>query len=417
METTQREKTVRILNYVFFGILLALYSLMMLRLFYRQAIEYQGIYYSDMKAYILETQGLDSGFDFPYRLFFWVSRIWMLFVSPQAAVAFTTMLFNSLGVFLTKYYFDRILSDYAERENLSWNPGWELLSTLSVFSLFFMSMVYSPRGTTFWGFDYIYRCNGILTPNPYWNATYLAVRPFTVLCFFLSAKVLAEYETHFCLKDGIALGVSVFLATFTKPSFTFVLAPVLTITVFRRLFAGKFRTWRNTLALCGCFLPTAALLFYQFFGVFMGTNSRGEETGIGLELGKAWHVYSNNIPLSIVMALLFPLVVLVLNWKELKKDGAFRLAWQLMLVGFLTFLLLYEKGFRFDHMNFSWGYMHGLFFVFGVSILQVLKNIMKRESLVYKLFLAPELVTYGYHLVCGIVFFCYLYQGNNAGWF
>lgn len=134
-------------------------------------------------------------------------------------------------------------------------------------------------------------------------------------------------------------------------------------------------------------------------------------------MGKAWHVFTGNIPLSIMMALLFPFSVLALNWKDLRKNGAFRLAWQMMSAGFLTFLLLYEKGFRFGHMNFSWGYMHGLFFVFLISILQVIKNVMKRENLMYKLFLAPELVTFLYHLICGIVFFCYLYQGNNAGGF
>lgn len=407
----------KLANSIFFGFLMVLYSLMTLLFFYRQTIEYQGIYYSDMKAYILETQGLDSGLDFPYRLFFWLSRIWMLFVSPEEAVAFSTMLLNSLGVILVKYYFDLYLSDYAKREGLRWTAGWRLISTTAVFSLFFMSMIYSPRGTAFWGFDYTYRCNGILTPNPYWNATYLAVRPFTVISFFLSARVLEEYEEHFSVRDGIALGAAVFLATFTKPSFTFVLAPVLAVTVFWRLLAGKFAYWKNTAALCCCFLPTVVLLLYQFWGVFMGINSKGEETGIGLEIGKAWHVYSGNIPLSIIMAMLFPLVVLALNLKEMKRDGAFRLAWQVMLVGFLSFLMLYEKGFRFEHMNFSWGYMHGLFCVFLISILQMLKNVMKRENLLYKLFLAPEFVTYLYHLVCGIVFFCYLYQGNNAGWF
>ena len=406
-----------IANYIFFGILLVLYSLMMMLFFHRQTIEYQGIYYSDMKAYILETQGLDSGFDFPYRLFFWLSRIWMIFVTPEAAVAFSTMLLNSFCVFLVKYYFDTILANYAKREGLRFNLIWQMIVTLAVFSLFFMSMIYGAKEVKFWGYDYTYRCSGILTANPYWNATYLAVRPFTVVSFFLSAKVLSDYEKQFVLRDGIALGASVFLATFTKPSFTFVLAPVLAVTVFWRLIQKRFAYWRNTAVLCCCFLPTALLLVYQFWGVFMGTNSKGEETGIGLEIGKAWHVHSGNIPLSIAMAMLFPLTVLALNWKELKRDASFRLAWQIMLAGFLTFLLLYEKGFRFEHMNFSWGYMHGLFFTFMISILQMMKNAMKRENLLYKLFLVPELYNYLYHLICGIVFFLYLYQGNNAGTF
>ncbi|MCM1062862.1 MAG: hypothetical protein NC420_00090 [Eubacterium sp.] len=404
-------------DHVFFGMLLALYALMMLVFFYRQAIEYQGNYYSDMKAYILETQGLESGFDFPYRLFFWLSRIWMIFVTPEAAVAFSTMLLDVLCVILVKYYFNTFLADCAQREGVRWNLSWRLISTVAVFSLFFMSMIYSERGEKFWSYDYIYRCNGIYTANPYWNATFLAVRPFTVLGFFLCARVLSEYEKAFSWRDGILAGISVFLATFTKPSFTFILGPVLAATVFWRLFAKRFAYWKNTVRLCGCFLPTVLLLVYQFQGVFMGTNARGEETGIGFEVGKAWHLFTGNIPLSIMMALLFPLSVLALNWKELKRDGAFRLAWQLMAVGFLSFLLLYEKGFRLEHMNFSWGYMHGLFFVFLISILQMLKNAMKRENLMYKLLLTPELVTYAYHLICGIVFFCYMYQGNNAGAF
>lgn len=406
-----------IVNIAVFGVLIMLYSLVMLRLFYRQAIEYQGIYFSDMKAYILETRGLDSGFEFPYRLFFWLSRIWMIFVTPEAAVAFSTMLLNSLCVILVKYYFDMLLSDYAQREGVRWTILWQLAATAAVFSLFFMSMIYGRREMKFWSYDYIYRCNGIYTANPYWNATFLAVRPFTVLSFFLSARVLSEYEEHFSWKDGILLGISIFLATFTKPSFTFILGPVLAVTVFWRLFVKKCAHWKNTVSLCCCFLPTVLLLLYQFRDVFMGTNSRGEETGIGIEMGKAWHSFTGNIPLSIMMALLFPFSVLALNWKELKRNGAFRLAWQVMAVGFLSFLLLYEKGFRFDHMNFSWCYMHGLFFTFLISILQIFKNVIKRENLMYKLFLAPELVTYFYHLICGIAFFCYLYQGNNAGGF
>lgn len=404
MERTDENRRRKILNYVVFGVLLLLYSCMTYLLFYRQAIEYQGIYYSDMKAYILETRGLESGYDFPYPLFFWISRIWMLVVSPESAVAFSTMLLNSLGVLILKVYFDRRA------------PRQPFLCTLAVFSVFFMSMIYSARGHSFWGFDYIYRCMGILTPNPYWNATYLAVRPFTVLAFFQTAEILQEYEEKFSWKRGIWLGSVVFLATFTKPSFTQVLLPVLGIVLLYRLIRRKFKNFKNTFYLCCCLIPTGLLLLYQFFGVFTGTNSKGEETGIGFEVGKAWQVYSDNIPLSLVMALAFPATVLILNVFSLRKNHELRLAWQIWLAGFLSFLCLYEKGFRFSHMNFSWGYMHGLFFVFAVSTLQLLKNLGGKERL-EKLKALPELVMFFYHLICGIIFFVYLYQGNNAGWF
>ncbi|MCI5954013.1 MAG: hypothetical protein MRZ49_05500 [Lachnospiraceae bacterium] len=405
------------INYAFFTVLLVLYSALMMSFFYRQVMPRDGIFYSDMEAYILETQGLESGYEFPYRLFFWVSRVWTIFLSPAVAVAFTTMLCNSAAVILTKYYFDKNLQKYARQEGIVWNTAWELVSTLAVFSLFFVSMVYSPRGTAFFGFDYIYRCMGILTPNPYWNATYLAVRPLTIATFFLGIDLLAEYETVLSWKKVTAFGVLVFLCTFTKPSFTFILVPTGAIILLYRLLKNKGKTWKNTLLFCLSLLPTGVLLLYQFSNVFTGTNSHAEETGIGFELFKAWHVYSNNIPLSLVMALAFPIAVLVLNMRQMKNDGGVRLAWQLWLTGFLTFLICYEKGFRFSHMNFSWGYMHGLFFVFMVSILQMIRNLMRKGTLSKRLMSVPEIVLFAYHLICGIVFFVYMYQGNNVAWF
>lgn len=405
------------INYAFFTVLLVLYSALMMSFFYRQVMPRDGIFYSDMEAYILETQGLESGYEFPYRLFFWVSRVWTIFLSPAIAVAFTTMLCNSAAVILTKYYFDKNLQKYARQEGIVWNTAWELVSTLAVFSLFFVSMVYSPRGTAFFGFDYIYRCMGILTPNPYWNATYLAVRPLTIATFFLGIDLLAEYETVLSWKKVTAFGVLVFLCTFTKPSFTFILVPTGAVILLYRLLKNKGKTWKNTLLFCLSLLPTGVLLLYQFSNVFTGTNSHAEETGIGFELFKAWHVYSNNIPLSLVMALAFPIAVLVLNMRQMKNDGGVRLAWQLWLTGFLTFLICYEKGFRFSHMNFSWGYMHGLFFVFMVSILQMIRNLMRKGTLSKRLMSVPEIVLFAYHLICGIVFFVYMYQGNNVAWF
>lgn len=405
------------INYAFFTVLLVLYSALMMSFFYRQVMPRDGIFYSDMEAYILETQGLESGYEFPYRLFFWVSRVWTIFLSPAVAVAFTTMLCNSAAVILTKYYFDKNLQKYARQEGIVWHTAWELVSTLAVFSLFFVSMVYSPRGTAFFGFDYIYRCMGILTPNPYWNATYLAVRPLTIATFFLGIDLLAEYETVLSWKKVTAFGVLVFLCTFTKPSFTFILVPTGAVILLYRLLKNKGKTWKNTLLFCLSLLPTGVLLLYQFSNVFTGTNSHAEETGIGFELFKAWHVYSNNIPLSLVMALAFPITVLVLNMRQMKNDGGVRLAWQLWLTGFLTFLICYEKGFRFSHMNFSWGYMHGLFFVFMVSILQMIRNLMRKGTLSKRLMSVPEIVLFAYHLICGIVFFVYMYQGNNVAWF
>ena len=45
---------------ILFVVLTIFYSFIMFVLFYRQCVAYQGMYLSDMEAYILETRGLDS---------------------------------------------------------------------------------------------------------------------------------------------------------------------------------------------------------------------------------------------------------------------------------------------------------------------------------------------------------------------
>ena len=72
--------------------------------------------------------------------------------------------------------------------------------------------------------------------------------------------------------------------------------------------------------------------------------------------------YTSNIVLAVGLAVGFPLLVLVLHYKECRKNTLVCFSWQLYLVGFAEAFFLYEKGFRKFDFNFSWGYMYGIFF-------------------------------------------------------
>jgi hypothetical protein len=385
-------------------------------LFYRQAIEFEGRYASDMKAYILEILGQDSGYEFPYPLLFWLSRLWMVVLSPEASIALSVTLLNGLSVAAVYYYTNIELKSVFRGKQIWFQTICQIGVIFLVFSLFFVSMVYAPKFVKFHGFDVVYRCMGEYTPNPYWNATFLATRPFSIFCFFEGAKLLGEYEQNFRLKSAVAVGIWLFLTTFTKPSFTFVFVPVLGLILVYRLIRSHFTIWKQTCYIILCALPTGILLLYQFQDIFVKTTAI-DESGIGFAIGKAWGLYSFNIPLSIFQAMVFPLMVLVLNLGELRKNGTFRLAWQIFLVGFLTFLCLYEKGFRFPHVNFSWGYMHGLFFVFLVSLIWMIKNAVQWKFILLKFLVLPEVWAYVWQLRCGIGYFIYIFTGNDSGGF
>jgi len=413
---TDKRKFHKILDVTVFILLLSVISGMMFHLFYQQTITQGAPYPSDMKAYILEMQGIDSGYDFPYPIFFKLSALIHLFTGPEMAVALATLILNALSMVLIKIAFNKLtlarLSEAMGR--FAWAAG--ILISLIAFSLFYVSMVYPPEGIYLPGIDEKYL--GVFTPNPFHNATYLATRPFSILAFFWFAKLLPIYEKGYGKKwskaengvpmaDYLIFAVSLLATTMTKPSFTLVFVACAGIIMAYRLVRSRFQNFVPSLQLGLCFIPTFAHLLYQYRGVFV--PEPGEVGGIGVGLATAWRQRCGNIPLAIGLAMGFPILVLLLNFKELKRDTIYRLSWQVYAVSLAMLFFLYEKGFRILHMNFSWGYMHGLFFAFVGALIVLIKATAQKKRIPL---LILQWLAYGWHLVCGIFFFAEIYGGG-----
>ncbi len=403
---------------VFFWSLLLVYTGVMLYLFVMQCLEVPD-FRSDMPDYVNQVRGIEGDYKFPYPLFFILAKGVARMTGAPLGVAITTAFLNACGVCVTKYYMDLQV-----REGLDtslWSDkkrmALDFAVTGMVFALFLLGNLYSPKNTAFFGFDYAYRCMGIYTPNPIWNATYLAARPFTIVCFFEAAKVLQSYRETFSWKGCVPFAVSLFLMTITKPGYTMVLLPLMALFFLVDLVRSKGKSFKNIFCICVTMIPTGLDLLYQFFGVFTGVNVKGEETGIGIGFAKVWSNYSKNIPLSIVMGMALVLGVMVLNWKAVKEKFIYRFAIYNYLVGMIMFLCLYEKGFRMLHANFSWGYMHGMFFMFLAALVLILKNTMEWRKCWKVIFLPAEWGVFLIHLVCGINFLWYALQGKDLAGF
>lgn len=395
------------IDWLIFAAALIAYTALMFTLFYRQTLGNVNYYHSDMKAYILEMQGLESGYPFPYPVFFKFAALIHFFLNaPQLSVAIAAAFLNSLSVIILKWFMNRILMSQCRPKG----DGKKLLLgiwiTVSVFALFFVSMVYPPDGMYLPGIQNRYV--GVFSPNPFHNATYNATRPFAIAAFFLFGKILAEYEQKTDLRDHLLFGVFLLLTTMTKPSFTFVLVPAAGLIMLYRLIKAKGKNFIPSVKLGICFIPTFAALLYQYAGVFAPAGE--EEAGIGFGLATAWKLHCHNIPLAVGVALGFPALVLILNFKQLKTDKWYRLSWQLMLMSLAEVLFLYEKGYRLTDMNFSWGYMHGLFFVFVASaILLIRRTWLKKGNIVMTI---AQWLAFGWHLACGIYYFMGVFAGK-----
>ncbi|MCI6469831.1 MAG: hypothetical protein MSA29_08005 [Lachnospiraceae bacterium] len=402
-----------------FAALVAIASAVTFWLFYRQCVESMlgtGLYHSDMKAYILEMQGLDSGYSFPYPVLFKLAATIHLVTASftggaELAMALATMLLNSGAMIALKVMLDKHVGAKLQEAmpGKPWLPG-ILTGTVAV-SLFFVSMVYPPTGIYLPGIKYKYL--GVFTPNPFHNATYMAARPFAILAFFKYGELLPVYEQPNAVRehkrDYILFALYLLLATMTKPSFTIVLVGAAGILMLWRMFRSRFRNFVPTVWLGVCFIPTFMDLLYQFRGVFV--PQEGQEGGIGFTFGHVWAQYCGNLPLAIGLAIGFPILVLLLNYKELHKDSTYRFSWQVYVMSFLMAFFLYEKGFREMDFNFSWGYMYGIFFAFVGALLVLLRATANADTRKRRIVVAVQWMAYLWHLVCGVYYFGGFLQG------
>jgi hypothetical protein len=389
-------------------LLLAAYTVLLFVLFRNQAyhLEYQ-YYGSDVDAYILEMLGIDSGFDFPYPVYFMLGKFLALFSTVHMGAALSATILNSVSPAVLSYFMLKELAPLVPEKNKN-RAAYEGFLLLVTYSIFFVSMLYPPKNIYLPGMTL--RNLGVFSANPYYNQTYLAARGFAIVAFFLFAHILTYYEDHVDKKEYIAFSVFLILATLTKPSFTFVLVSAAAVHMIVKLIMSKGKKFREFLYLLATAVPTFITLIIQFGGVFGSSSHAGEGGGIGFGIGKAWSVYTGNIVLAVMLANAFPGVVMLLNLKRFKDNKIFLLAWEVMMAGFLEFLCLYEKGDRFVHCNFAWGYIYGIFFVFVSGLMLLIENTVKKKQHVG--LLVFEWVVFIWHLGCGLAFFAMLYGGG-----
>ena len=181
-----------------------------------------------------------------------------------------------------------------------------------------------------------------------------------------------------------------------------------------RLFRAKFRNFIPTVQLGLCFVPTFLDLLYQFKGVFVPVE--GEEGGLGFCFGEVWMQYTSNFVLAVGLAVGFPLLVLVLNYKECRKNTLLCFSWQLYLVSFAEAFFLYEKGFRKYDFNFSWGYMYGIFFCHFCALVMVIRKTAETVSGRTgqgraAILLVCQWLAFLGHVVCGLFYFKTIFGG------
>lgn len=403
----RNDKKYKLLDTIIWMVTLFICATLMFVLVYKQASKGE-IYHSDIGAYIDEMLGIPTDYNFPYPIMFKTAALVNKFLWPSFAMALTVTGFNVLALIFTRIIISK-------KTNIG------ILATFSTVTLFFCSMIYNPL---FAKIGITNRYVGVFTPNAWHNATYMAARPFMIGAFIYGAYTMLNYESDFekselltlvkC-KNYVIFSAFLFLVTMTKPAYTLPHMAVVGIVAIYRLLKMKFKNFRQTLFLASTYVPTLCVLLYQYAGVFTGASVKGEDNGIGICLGKVWLNYVSNIPLAIILAAGFPIVVLLFHTKQLSESEQYRFGWQIYLAGLLMAFFLYEKGFRAMHFNFAWGYICGLFIIFFVSLEEWCADIEEAysEGHRHNKKLIAETFALLLHLVCGVCYFISLLNGGD----
>jgi len=196
---------------------------------------------------------------------------------------------------------------------------------------------------------------GVGSPNIWHNVTLWTVKPLALLAMIFSVRYLEE-NRHSYLYPALA---STLLSIFAKPSFVIVFLPALLLLGFSKHYFGRRGAVSFFLLLFGF---SFLILAYQFFNTF-GTGS-----GISIDLFGVWSVSSQNIPVSIFLALAFPLF-LFLAVPAVRKDNFILLSWYQVLIGIALFATLAENGPRYAHGNFGWSYQIAMTMLYVFSII------------------------------------------------
>lgn len=358
-------------------------------------------YLSDMPVYIDIVNGIETVYKVTYPIFFDFSRFLTHFVNANDAVALSTLFLNMLCIPILTIFFWNYIDD--QKSNLG-----RFIAILLPYVVLFSSMLWIPKGNIEYGIARRYL--GVFSPNPLHNQTYLAARPFAILAFIFWVKIIDYYEEKYDVKDYIIFSVTLLLATMTKPSFTVVLGSVALPFLLCRLIFHNFKTFKRTIVVGLCFLPTIINLLFQYSSMFRNGNSESEN-GIGFSFLRVWHLYSQNVPLSLFLTLAFPIVILLFNINDFMNNRAYRFSWEFLLAGSLEFMLLTESGSRLAHANFCWGYMYGLFFIFMMSSCLLLKSTVSKKN--HVIVIGIEWFVLFLHLICGTIYFLYMLNGGD----
>ena len=262
--------------------------------------------------------------------------------------------------------------------------------------------------------------------NAIYSPTYSCVRGFSLLCFCLVCDIWGkqrdpEYRgIFFPVENGlkkyyVCLSFVLFLSAMAKPTFAEAFIPAVALCMLVtwilriRCKDGSAKPYfRHCLYTFYCAIPTLIYIFAQYTVYFLLGGSYGGEGGslIITRFLEVWKMYSENVVLSIVFSLAFPLFMLLIDPSHFFKTDMGRLSLVCLVVGFFEAAFLGEDGSKLSYCNFMWPIMSAMLLTYMVSAMRLMVLEKKQSDTTARtVLLSIAWLLFCLHALAGILIF------------
>lgn len=338
-------------------------------MFYRESINYDGMYHSDLLAHIEFSSAINFRYSIMFSIFYALKQI--------NGTTFYIGMFIAAAATLTIYFTQRIL-----KELLPDMSGYAGL--FFAFALNLVSNIYVPYINTM-----LYL--GVGSASVWHNATYIFMK-FGISIFILFLVLfLKEYPERISVKYWIGCSASLLLTTLFKPNYILCFAPALFVFLVVSVIKNKFKNFKKCFIFALIVIPSMLILLYMYSAVYGSAASSYEGMGTGLSessiaIGLSPLFSMQSIP-GIFQLSAFPLFVFIFSFKRVAKSKLCIITILTYIFGVLENTFLYETGKRMTAGDWSWGYCSTVFVCFVVACAVYVETIRdKTKSKVFRMF-------------------------------
>jgi len=354
-------------------------------------------YISQGFLYTWQAQKLKEYFSDLYVYIDWIKNGTKMYSFAEDTMSFAYRVGGEtgVGVLLALFCFGSWIASYLLLKRVTDGecPKWLLLLAALFSQLAFTA--YIPGRAFYRGLN--------LTVNNFHSPTYNQMELFSIGAMICAFSLLKDLRGKLKGKVLAAFAVLCAIATYTKPSFLFCMAPALLVFLIIDFICTRAENIKNEVLVGVCVLPGVAVALYQSTLLF-DENSKIIFAPVLNWLTNSWG-FLEGFPRAGVFALA---VLLLYGYKYIKKHW-FAFSYAVCAVGTAEYLALMETGDRAEHGNLSWSAHIGLFFALLAGI-AVLVNERKNKKDVRFVLCALLLL---WQVVSGVIYYLRVIGGGS----